>query len=112
MPLDAPTLSQALSRTPGANPEGLDTLHSVLCRREAPAFQRAAKATAASGEELLVACTQEQRLFLELNDQTEGAARVSERPIRFVNIRETGGWSRDAGSATPKIGRASCRERV
>ena len=103
MPLDAPALSQALSRTPGANPEGLDTLHSVLCRREAPAFQRAAKATAASGEELLVACTQEQRLFLELNDQTEGAARVSERPIRFVNIRETGGWSRDAGSATPKI---------
>ena len=56
-----------------------------------------------TAEPLLVACTQEQRLFLELNDQTEGAARVEERPIRFVNIRETGGWSRDARQATPKI---------
>ena len=28
---------------------------------------------------------------------------MQERPIRFVNIRETGGWSRDAASATPKI---------
>ena len=103
MPLDRTALSQALSKTPGASPEGLDTPVSVLCRREAPTFQRAAKATAASAEPLLVACTQEQRLFLELNDQTEGAASVQERPIRFVNIRETGGWSRDARNATPKI---------
>jgi ferredoxin len=28
---------------------------------------------------------------------------VAERPIRFVNIRETGGWSKDAARATPKI---------
>jgi ferredoxin len=103
MPLDRTALSQALSKTPGASPDGLDTPLSVLCRREAPSFQRAAKATAASAEPLLVACTQEQRLFLELNDQTEGAASVQERPIRFVNIRETGGWSRDARQATPKI---------
>ncbi|NWG76446.1 MAG: 4Fe-4S binding protein, partial [Rubrivivax sp.] len=48
-------------------------------------------------------CTQESRLFLELNEQTEGAPSVAERPIRFVNIREAGGWSQDAKHATPKI---------
>ena len=103
MTLDAPALSRALAKTPGASTDGLDTVHSLLCRREAPAFQRAAKATGASGDELLVACTQESRLFLELNDATEGTASVQERPIRFVNIRETGGWSRDGASATPKL---------
>jgi ferredoxin len=103
MPLDLKALSQALARTPQASADGLDTLHSTLCRREAQAFQRAAKDSAASGDALLVACTQEQRLFLELNEQTEGTASVEERPIHFVNIRETGGWSRDAREATPKI---------
>jgi ferredoxin len=103
MPLDAPGLSQALKTTPGASTDGLDTVHTLLCRREAGAFQRAAKATGDSGEPLLVACTQESRLFLELNEQTEGAASVEQRPIHFVNIRETGGWSRDARNATPKI---------
>ena len=103
MPLDRTALSQALSKTPGAHPDGITTPLSVLCRREAPAFQRAAKATAASAETLLIACTQEQRLFVELNEQTEGAASITERPIHFVNIRETGGWSKDAGGATPKL---------
>lgn len=96
MPLDPAALSQALG--PDAA-EGLQSLHTTLCRREAPAFQRAAR----SGDELVVACTQESRLFLELNEQTEGAPSVQERPIRFVNIRESGGWSRDAARATPKI---------
>ena len=103
MPLDPGALRQALAKTPGASTEGLETTHSVLCRREAAAFQRAAKATGASADELIVACTQESRLFLELNEQTEGAAGLDVRPIRFVNIRETGGWSRDAKMATPKI---------
>ncbi|MEO6973735.1 MAG: 4Fe-4S binding protein [Rhodoferax sp.] len=71
------------------------TLHSALCRREAGAFQKAVQ----SGEDVVVACTQEKRLFAELAGQTEGASSA----IRFVNIRETGGWSRDAASATPKI---------
>ena len=83
MPLDGPALRRALGPEAGA---GLETVHSTLCRREAGAFQRAAK----SGEQLLVACTQESRLFLELNEETEGAASVAERPIRFVNIREIG----------------------
>src|SRR5437867_4438115 len=103
MPLDVPALSQALTATPGASPDGLETTHTLLCRREAGAFQRAAKATGEAGEPLLVACTQESRLFVELNAQTEGAASIEERPIRFVNIRETGGWSRDGARATPKI---------
>lgn len=103
MPLDAAALADALAATPGASADGVRTLHSTLCRREAPAFQRAARDTTASHEELLVACTQEQRLFVELNEATEGAASVAERPIRFVNIRETGGWSRDARAAGPKI---------
>jgi len=63
MPLDAPALSQALGRTAGASTDGLETVHTLLCRREAGAFQRAAKLTGASGDELLVACTQERRLF-------------------------------------------------
>ena len=91
MPLDSALLTKALGQT--------TTIHTTLCRREAPEFQRAAK----SGDDLLVACTQEGRLFLELNEQTLGAPSVAERPIRFVNIRETGGWSKDAAQATPKI---------
>lgn len=96
MPLDGPGLIKALGADAG---DGLQTVHTTLCRREAGSFQRAAK----SGEDLLVACTQESLLFLELNEQTEGAPGLVERPIRFVNIRETGGWSKDAASATPKI---------
>ena len=46
-----------------------------------------------------MACTQEQRLFSELAEQTPGAVSV----IKFVNIRETGGWSQDAKHASPKI---------
>ncbi len=70
-------------------------LHSSLCRREAGDFQRAIK----GGGEVVVACTQEKRLFGEIGEQTEGAVST----IRFVNIRETGGWSRDAASAMPKL---------
>ena len=96
MPLNGPALRQALGAEAGA---GLETVHSTLCRREAGAFQRAAK----GADDLLVACTQESRLFLALNDETEGAPGSAERPIRFVNIRETGGWSKDASLATPKL---------
>ena len=99
MPLDRPALHKALSQTPGATPEGVEAPYTLLCRREAGAFQRAAK----SGDDLVVACTQESRLFLELNDETVGAPKLEERPIRFVNVRETGGWSKDAKAATPKL---------
>src|SRR5574337_1093755 len=54
MPLDPKALGAALH-------EEL-TLHSTLCRREAGAFQQAV----CSGDTVLVACTQEERLFTEL----------------------------------------------
>jgi ferredoxin len=95
MSIDGATLARAL----GADGDGAATVHSLLCRREAGAFQRAAK----SGDDLLVACTQESRLFVELANETEGALSMSERPIRFVNIRETGGWSKDAAQSLPKM---------
>jgi ferredoxin len=88
MPLDPKGLGAALDETL--------TLHSTLCRREAGAFQQAL----GQGEDLVVACTQEARLFGEIAEQTEGVQAV---PIRFVNIRETGGWSKDAAKAMPKM---------
>ena len=91
MPLDPKALGQALD-------EDL-TLHTTLCRRDAPAFQKACR----SRDDLVVACTQESRLFNELSAQTEGAVDLDVRPIRFVNIRETGGWGREAKQATPKM---------
>jgi len=87
MPLQAQTLGQALG-------EDLK-LHTALCRREAGDFQRAVQ----SGQTVVVACTQEKRLFSELAEQTEGAV----SPIRFVNIRETAGWSSEAANASPKL---------
>ncbi len=91
MPLNAQALGAALDETL--------TLHSTLCRREAGAFQRAIKA----GDDVVVACGQEQRLFTELAVETEGAKAGVVSPIKFVNIRETGGWSKDASKAMPKL---------
>ncbi len=96
MPLDAVAISQALEGTPAQGPL---TLHHALCRRDAPMFQQAIK----QHGDVLVACTQEQRLLSELAEHTEGARAGVEAPIRFVNIREAGGWSRDAKFATPKL---------
>ncbi|MEO7728403.1 MAG: 4Fe-4S binding protein, partial [Burkholderiales bacterium] len=69
-------------------------IHSELCRRHVAAFEAAAK----SGDDLLVACTQEAPLFRELHEQFKGAG-----DIRFTNIRETAGWSADGAAASPKI---------
>jgi len=103
MPLDGPALRQALAKTPDASTDGLDSVHNVLCRREAGAFLSAAKDTGARNDRLLVACTQERRLFLELDVARQRDTGPEQRPIHFVNIRETAGWSRDARGATPKI---------
>ena len=87
LPLQARSLGQALG-------EDL-TEHTTLCRREAGAFQRALQGQ----NTVVVACTQEQRLLTELADQTEGAV----APVRFVNLRETAGWSAEGRQATPKM---------
>ena len=86
-PLDPKALGQSLSETL--------TLHTALCRREAGAFVQAVQGT----DDVVVACTQEQRLFGDLALEAQAKTSV----IKFVNIRETGGWSRDAQHASPKI---------
>ncbi len=86
-PLDPKALGNSLS-------ENL-TLHTSLCRREAGAFVQAVQGT----EDVVVACTQEQRLLGDLAVEAQAKTSV----IKFVNIRETAGWSRDAKNASPKI---------
>jgi ferredoxin len=103
MPLDAKALSTALT-SHLKSPQDLK-LHSLLCRRQAPEFQRAlvdAAKRSDPAENIVVACTQEQKLFSELAQATEGAQTLS-APIKFINIRESGGWSKDASKAMPKL---------
>lgn len=90
MPLDAESgakLGQVL------NTETL-TIATELCRHQAGAFLSAVQGV----DDVVVACTQEQVLFSELAQHQKSVA-----PLRFVNIRETGGWSAQAGSSLPKM---------
>jgi ferredoxin len=82
VPLDAKALAAALKAG-----EPL-SVHHQLCRSDAGAFQAAVKA---ADDGVIVACTQEAVLFSEL----------SEKPIKFVNVREFAGWSVE--ESTPKI---------
>jgi ferredoxin len=85
MPLDLGALKRACrgSEVTGAH---------QLCRAELERF----RAAATSGAPLTVGCTQETPLFAEV-------AWESGADIRYANIRETAGWSKDAKAATPKI---------
>jgi ferredoxin len=65
---------------------------SALCRREVGSFLSAA----AGVDDVVVGCTQERALFSEL-------AVKSVAPIRFVNLRESGGWGSGGREALPKI---------
>jgi ferredoxin len=87
MALDAKALGAALRS--GAPV----TIHTELCRKEVGALDGAL-----AGGECVVACTQEAALFAELNEQAGGRA-----DLRFVNIRETAGWSAEGGGAMAKI---------
>ena len=93
MPLDGATLGVALG---GAAPI---KVHQELCRGEIAAFDAALADAGANVESLTIACTQEAPLFAEL----AGRSAQAEVPLRFVNIREAGGWSGEAGAAGPKI---------
>jgi ferredoxin len=86
MPLDEQALARALKLS------GPLPLHTQLCQKELGMF-----AQRTSGE-VLVACTQEARLF---GDVADDAGKT--QTIRFVNIRESAGWSDEARAATPKI---------
>jgi len=88
MPLDAKALAAALKLDSTPN------IASELSRRHVAAFEAAVK----SGDDLVVACTQEAPLFSELHEQLKGGG-----GLKFVNIRETAGWSGEAKAATPKI---------
>ncbi len=85
-PIDAGALADALSLP--ARP----AVRTMLCQKELAAF-----ADHAAGE-VIVACTQEASLFADVAGE---AARA--QTIRFVNLREAGGWSPEAASATPKL---------
>jgi len=99
MPLDGAALSDA---NRDANSGSLK-VHRLLCRREIGDFRQALDGT----EDVIVACTQESPLFTEVAAQTAREAGVVTAPVRFVNIRETGGWSqgarRDPATANAKI---------
>src|SRR6187399_516819 len=64
-----------------------------FCRAELDRVRKAA----AGGEPIVIACTQEAPLFNEVAEESGADA-----PI-FVNIRETGGWAKDATKAGPKM---------
>jgi len=86
MPLDGTALAKVLERA------GPLPIHTQLCQKELAAF-----ADHAAGD-VIVACTQEARLFGDLAE--EGG---KTQTIRFVNVRETAGWSAESRAATPKI---------
>ena len=88
MQIDAKAIAGALgeNRTPD--------VQSEMCRQHLAAFESAVK----SGDDLLVACTQEAPLFTALHAELGGTAE-----IRFVNLRETGGWSDEGRQASPKM---------
>src|SRR5258708_25368294 len=65
-----------------------------LCRAETERFRNAA----ATGEPVIVGCTQEAPLFSELAEAMKTSA-----PLTFVNLRETAGWSDQGAKAGPKM---------
>ncbi|MBP2307841.1 4Fe-4S dicluster domain-containing protein [Azospirillum melinis] len=73
---------------------GTPTVHTQLCRAQLDRFE----AAVATGQPLLVACTQEAPLFAEI------AAEVApDTSLTFTNIRERAGWSDEGAQALPKI---------
>ena len=87
IPLDPRRLAEALKAKQPV------VVHRELCRKEAGAFQ-----AALADPDLIVACTQEARLFSELAAAAQSQARIS-----FLNIREAAGWSAEGKDAGPKI---------
>ena len=88
MPLDG----KALAKAPGA--EGGCDVYSQLCRAQIASF----KAAVATGEPLLVGCTQETPLFEETR-----AEFGPDTAVGYTNIRERAGWAEHGAEALPKI---------
>lgn len=70
--------------------------HSELCRGEWKVVREAA--IEANGEPLVIGCSQERPLFEDILDTVEGPV-----DARFVELRETAGWSDEAAQAGRKI---------
>lgn len=87
MSMDGKTIAGALGI---AAPD----VQSELCRQHLAAFESAVQ----SGDDLMVGCTQEAPLFSALHAELGGKAE-----IRFVNLRETGGWSEEGRQSAPKM---------
>ncbi len=69
-------------------------ISTELCRKEVGTYMSSLDGV----EDVVVACTQERGLFAEIAQQKNSVA-----PLRFVNIRETGGWGAQSKSALPKM---------
>jgi ferredoxin len=91
MPLDGATIRRACR---GAS---VTTAHQ-LCRAELEKF----RAAASRGDPLVVGCTQEAPLFAQVASEVAGEV-TENADVAFANIRETAGWSKDAGAAGPKM---------
>ncbi len=90
MPLNAAAGEKLAAVLPGQSV----SMSSQLCRREVGNYLQ----TLDGVDDVVVACTQERALFSELAQHKQSVA-----PIRFVNIRETGGWGREGKQALPKM---------
>lgn len=88
MPLEETFFKQHLA--------GHTKIYDGLCRQEIGQFIQAVE----GDDDVIVACTQEKELFHALSSQVE---KPLVAPIRFINIREIGGWGKDAKAAQPKI---------
>jgi ferredoxin len=87
MPLDAGAVRR------GCRGAGIETAQQ-LCRAELDRF----RAALSTGAPLTIGCAQEAPLFTEVAEDAK-----SETPLRFVNVRETAGWSSQAAAAGPKM---------
>lgn len=90
MPLDAAAGAQLGAALGG----GALPVSTELCRREVGIFLGAIEGV----EDVVIGCTQERGLFSEIAQQKQSVA-----PLRFVNIRETGGWGAQSKEALPKM---------
>ena len=101
-PVDPAGLSKALGRP-------VDGASTLLCRRQINRFEGALS----GGGGLLIGCTQEAPLFLEVAEDASAESTEPTDPssehtsteidIRFVNIREKAGWSKDGAGAMAKM---------
>ena len=88
MPFDAAAFAQAAATAGAASVQSFD----AMCQHELARFGDAIDGDA------LVACTQEARL---LGEAAGDSQKVS--TVRFFNIREKAGWSKESSFATPKL---------